>query len=185
MGMSTNRIKQLRIEKGLTLGQLAEKVGLSESHLSRVEAGARGVKLSKLGALAKILGVPMIELMPQESFEHASDLVPYVPPKGSAVEKALASSSQRMFRVLSGVLNELEISENDLIIADCSKGAIAQVVNGSLVVAEAINTRTGEKTLLLRQFIAPNLLITNSEGQNSISIHMLRAKVSILGLVIR
>ena len=55
MGMSTNRIKQLRIEKGLTLGQLAEKVGLSESHLSRVEAGARGVKLSKLGALAKVL----------------------------------------------------------------------------------------------------------------------------------
>ena len=69
--MSTNRIKQLRIEKGLTLGQLAEKVGLSESHLSRVEAGARGVKLSKLGALAKVLGVPMIELMPQESFEYA------------------------------------------------------------------------------------------------------------------
>ena len=123
MGMSTNRIKQLRIEKGLTLGQLAEKVGLSESHLSRVEAGVRGVKLSKLGALAKVLGVPMIELMPQESFEHASDLTPYVPPKGSAVEKALASSSQRMFRVLSGVLRELEINENDLIIADCSPNA--------------------------------------------------------------
>ena len=183
--MSTNRIKQLRIEKGLTLGQLAEKVGLSESHLSRVEAGARGVKLSKLGALAKVLGVPMIELMPQESFEHASDLAPYVPPKGSAVEKALASSSQRMFRVLSGVLSELEINENDLIIADCSKAVIAQVVNGSLVVAEAISTRTGEKTLLLRQFVSPHLLITNSEDQNSISIHMLKASVAILGIVLR
>ena len=185
MCMSTNRIKQLRIEKGLTLGQLAEKVGLSESHLSRVEAGVRGVKLSKLGALAKVLGVPMIELMPQERFEHASDLTPYVPPKGSAVEKALASSSQRMFRVLSGVLSELEIKENDLIIADCSKGAIAQVVSGSLVVAESINTGTGEKSLLLRQFISPHLLITNSEDQNSISIHMLKAKVSVLGIVIR
>jgi len=115
--MSTNRIKQLRIEKGLTLGQLAEKVGLSESHLSRVEAGARGVKLSKLGALAKVLGVPMIELMPQESFEHASDLAPYVPPKGSAVEKALATSSQRMFRVLSGVLSELEINSCNTLIS--------------------------------------------------------------------
>ena len=126
----------------------------------------------------------MIELMPQESFEHASDLAPYVPPKGSAVEKALASSSQRLFRVLSGVLSELEINENDLIIADCSKDAIAQVVSGSLVVAEAIDTRTGEKTLLLRQFIAPNLLITNSDGQNSISIHMLKTKVSILGIIL-
>ena len=40
--MSTNRIKQLRIEKGLTLGQLAEKVGLSESHLSRVKPAPGG-----------------------------------------------------------------------------------------------------------------------------------------------
>ena len=183
--MSTNRIKQLRIEKGLTLGQLAEKVGLSESHLSRVEAGARGVKLSKLGALAKVLGVPMIELMPQESFEHASDLVPYAPPKGSAVEKALASSSQRMFRVLSGVITELEINENDLIVADCSKEVIAQVESGSPVVAEALNTRTGEKSLLLRQFIRPQLLITNSQEQNSVSIHMLRANATIVGVVLR
>jgi aminoglycoside/choline kinase family phosphotransferase len=53
------------------------------------------------------------------------------------------------------------------------------------VVAEAIDTRTGEKTLLLRQFIAPNLLITNSEGQNSISIHMLKAMVTIMGIVLR
>ncbi len=101
------------------------------------------------------------------------------------MEKALASSSQRMFRVLSGVLSELEINENDLIIADCSKGAIAQVVSGSLVVAEAINTRTDEKSLLLRQFISPHLLITNSEDQNSISIHTLKASVAILGIVLR
>ena len=64
------------------------------------------------------------------------------------------------------------------------EGAIAQVTHGSLVVAEAINTRTGEKTLLSRQCIAPNLLITNRECQNSISINMLKAKVTILGILI-
>ena len=90
-----------------------------------------------------------------------------------------------MFRVLSGALSELEINENDLIIADCSKEAIAQVVSGSLVVAESINTRTDEKTMILRQFISPHLLITNSEDQNSISIHMLKARVAILGVILR
>jgi transcriptional regulator with XRE-family HTH domain len=183
--MAANRIKQLRLEKGLTIGQLAEKVGLSESHLSRVEAGVRGVKLSKLGALAKVLGVPMIELMPQESFEHPSDLVPFVPPKGSAVAKALASSTQRMFRVQSGVLNELGISEGDLLIADCSAKSIATLANGSPVIAEFENGKSGEKALLLRQHIAPHLLITNSSDQNSISIQMLKAPVKITGIVLR
>ncbi len=183
--MAANRIKQLRLEKGLTIGQLAEKVGLSESHLSRVEAGVRGVKLSKLGALAKVLGVPMIELMPQESFEHPSDLVPFVPPKGSVVAKALASSTQHMFRVQSGVLSELGINEGDLIIADSSAGAIAAVECGLPVIAEMENSNTGEKALLLRQHIAPHLLITNSTDQNSISIHMLKAPVKITGVVLR
>jgi transcriptional regulator with XRE-family HTH domain len=183
--MAANRIKQLRLEKGLTIGQLAEKVGLSESHLSRVEAGARGVKLSKLGALAKVLGVPMIELMPQDGFEHPSDLIPFIPPKGSAVEKALASSTQRMFRVQSGVLNELGINEGDLLIADFSDKAIAAVPEGAPVIAELENSKTGEKALLLRQHIGPHLLITNSSDQNSVSIHMLKTSVKIAGLVLR
>src|SRR3974377_867790 len=183
--MSTNRIKQLRIDKGLTLGQLAEKVVLSEMHLSRGEAGVRGVKLSKLGALAKVLGVPMIELMPQESFEHPSDLIPFVPPKGSAGEKALASFTPRLVRVQSGVLNELSISEGDLIIADCSPKAIATLRDGSPVIAEMQNGKSGEKALLLRQHIAPHLLITNSSDQNSISIHMLKTQVKITGIVLR
>jgi transcriptional regulator with XRE-family HTH domain len=183
--MAANRIKQLRLEKGLTIGQLAEKVGLSESHLSRVEAGVRGVKLSKLGALAKVLGVPMIELMPQESFEHPSDLIPFVPPKGSAVEKALASSTQRMFRVQSGVLNDLSIGEGDLIIADFSEKAIAVLESGSPVIAEMVNGKNGEKALLLRQHIAPHLLITNSSDQNSLSIHMVKSPVKITAVVLK
>jgi hypothetical protein len=95
------------------------------------------------------------------------------------------SSTQRMFRVQSGVLNDLGISEGDLIIADCSDKAIAALAGGSPVIAEMGNGTTGEKALLLRQHIAPHLLITNSADQNSLSIHVVKSPVKITGIVLR
>ncbi len=125
----------------------------------------------------------MMELLSHDNFEHAPDLSPYVPPKSSSVDDALASH-QRMFRVLSGVMSELEINENDIVTADPSTDAIANIASGSVVVVEAENP-TGERILLLRQFIGPYLLITNSKNQNYLSLHMLKTKVEIIGVVQR
>ncbi|MBJ7532537.1 helix-turn-helix transcriptional regulator, partial [Rhodomicrobium vannielii ATCC 17100] len=74
------------------------KIGISESHLSRVEAGARGLHLSKMEALAGALGVPVTEILSVQSLSYMADLAPYIPPKGSAIEKALTSSTQKMFK---------------------------------------------------------------------------------------
>jgi hypothetical protein len=127
----------------------------------------------------------MIELLPHDNFEHAPDLSPYVPPKSSSADNAPASSYQRMFRVLSGVMSELEINENDIVTADPSPDAIANIASGSVVAVEAENPTTGERILLLRQFIGPYLLITNSQHQNYLSFHMLKTKVKIIGVVRR
>ena len=127
----------------------------------------------------------MIELLPHDNFEHAPDLSPYVPPKSSSVDNALASSHQRMFRVLSGVMSELEINENDIVTADPSTDAIANIASGSVVAVEVEKPTTGKRILLLRQFIGPYLLITNSEHQNYSSLHMLKTKVKIVGVVRR
>ena len=50
------------------------------------------------------------------------------------VAKALATSTQRMFRVLSGVLSELNLGENALIVADMDEKAVKAVCNGSVVI---------------------------------------------------
>ena len=72
----------------------------------------------------------MIELLPHDNFEHAPDLSPYFPPKSSSVDSALGSPHQRMFRVLSGVMSELEINENDIVTADPSPDTIANIASG-------------------------------------------------------
>jgi transcriptional regulator with XRE-family HTH domain len=53
------RIRQLRLEKGLTMSALAGKSGLSQAYLSRVESHKASITLASLDRLAAALGVPV------------------------------------------------------------------------------------------------------------------------------
>lgn len=57
------RLRQLRLQQGLTLRELAERVGKSESFLSRVERGQLDLSLSVLKEIADQLGRPVIQLL--------------------------------------------------------------------------------------------------------------------------
>jgi transcriptional regulator with XRE-family HTH domain len=51
------RLRALRKERGLTLAQLGQQVGLSASYLSQIERGAIMPSLPKLTAISRVLGV--------------------------------------------------------------------------------------------------------------------------------
>ena len=50
------RIRQLRTERGISQVELAEKAGLSQPHIVRIEQGRYSVGLDILQAIAKALG---------------------------------------------------------------------------------------------------------------------------------
>jgi transcriptional regulator with XRE-family HTH domain len=56
------RIRELRQERGLTLAELAKQLGISASHMSRLERGATAPSFSVGAALARELGVTAQEL---------------------------------------------------------------------------------------------------------------------------
>lgn len=56
------RIKQARIDAGLTQTELAERSGISQPAISAVESGA-DVRLSTLERIAEALGVPAAKLV--------------------------------------------------------------------------------------------------------------------------
>lgn len=56
------RLRQLRLERGLTQEKLADKSGLDMSYIGRIERGEQNSSLGVIGALAKGLGVPAEEL---------------------------------------------------------------------------------------------------------------------------
>lgn len=57
------RIRQLRKQQGVSQVELAEKAGLSQPHIVRIEQGRYSVGLDILQAIAKALGctVDMVE----------------------------------------------------------------------------------------------------------------------------
>src|ERR671911_1476281 len=57
------RLRELRTERGLTLGQVAERANIDVSTLSRLEAGKRRLALDHIPALATALGVSADELL--------------------------------------------------------------------------------------------------------------------------
>ncbi|QTX05346.1 helix-turn-helix domain-containing protein [Agromyces archimandritae] len=61
------RIRHFRGQRGLTLDQLGERVGLAGSQLSLIENGKREPKLSTLDALAESLGIELAELLSREA----------------------------------------------------------------------------------------------------------------------
>lgn len=50
------RIRQLRTERGISQVELAEKAGLIQPHIVRIEQGRYSVGLDTLQAIAKVLG---------------------------------------------------------------------------------------------------------------------------------
>jgi ribosome-binding protein aMBF1 (putative translation factor) len=58
------RIQNLRASINMTQADLARKTGMRQSHISRIEAGMRGVPRRRLPKMAKALEVREIDLDP-------------------------------------------------------------------------------------------------------------------------
>lgn len=61
-----NSIQALREERNLTLEQLAERVGLSVSYVSRLEKGGRNLSVKHIDSLARAFGVPRERLLTED-----------------------------------------------------------------------------------------------------------------------
>lgn len=56
------RIKELRAEREITQEELAERVGIFRTYMSRIETGVGNPTLTTIHALAQSLGVEVAEL---------------------------------------------------------------------------------------------------------------------------
>ena len=57
------RIKKIRVAKGLTQDQLADQAGLNRAHLYRLEGGKQSMTLRTLKLIADSLGVSLADLV--------------------------------------------------------------------------------------------------------------------------
>ena len=67
-----NRVKELRIAKGISQEQLSIRLGFSERFISKVETFSAQTKynLRHLNLIAKVLGVTFSEMLPPKATSH-------------------------------------------------------------------------------------------------------------------
>jgi transcriptional regulator with XRE-family HTH domain len=58
------RLREVRLEVGVSQEKLAELAGLHRTYVSTVERGLRNISLLNIDKLARALGVTLAELMP-------------------------------------------------------------------------------------------------------------------------
>ena len=102
------RVRSLRAATGLTRRELAERAGLSERFLARIESGDGNVSLTRFVALAGALGVPAQELL-EGAVRHGAPLVALLGLRGagkSTVGAALGTRLHVPFVELDGLVEE-------------------------------------------------------------------------------
>ncbi|MBK9266027.1 MAG: helix-turn-helix transcriptional regulator [Polyangiaceae bacterium] len=76
------RIRELRLERGMSLAELADASELSKGHLSSVEHGLAAITIQTISRLAKGLGLPPLYILTFSSDDeraHATELVRKLP----------------------------------------------------------------------------------------------------------
>lgn len=66
-----NRIRELRLKKGMTQQKLGELIGMSKQMVGRIELGRRSLKLEHQRAIARVLECSPADILPERDNPYA------------------------------------------------------------------------------------------------------------------
>ena len=187
-----NKIRELRRERGLTVAALAEKTGLSQSYITRLEGGQRGKRGmpdTTAETLATALETDVPTLMDRNSQSAVPSLREDAEPYDPQHDDLLLAFVKRRenvlpYRVNSNVLDRAGIAAGDVVFLDISATAVEAVTALDIVVARIYGESSLTAVTVIRQFVPPSLLITNSSTRNMPMLDLDADPVAIKGVVI-
>lgn len=194
--MVHNRIRELRKARGLTVEELAEKAELSHSYISRLETGRRRLSREIAERIANAMTVSTAEVMDLVTNERerqgrgpshglSEDAAPYVHVGESAPMVPRAGPNTDPWQVKSNVLDKIGITDGDIIYVDLSAEAVDNVKPLQSVIAQIYSDDDGlNAATVLRQFVPPSLLITNTSGENAPPLDLDKGEAYVKGVVV-
>lgn len=191
--MQPHQVRELRVAAGMTQVQLAEAVGLHPTAITKLESGKKLLRVDEMqrimravgdDAVRKVLGSAAVERDIDTASGFAEDLTPYEAKPGDPFA-GLQSEHRYLFRVHCNALDGLGIQAGDVVVIDDSAAACTAVA--PLQIVHAIHhVEAGDENgrSILRQYVPPSLLITNSLASNLVAINMRTADVHIVGVIV-
>ena len=95
-----NRIKSLRVQKGLSQDKLGELSGMNGKYLGEVERGNSNISITNLSKLADVLVVPFLSLL---NIEHEQSRKELVKELHQMIDDADDSQLKIIYRVIEAV----------------------------------------------------------------------------------
>jgi transcriptional regulator with XRE-family HTH domain len=191
--MPENRIRELREAARLTQEELAERTQISVAHISRMENGKRGVSRKNARKIATALGKEEAEVYGFDQRKTArsdprgvhNDLVEYQATPSDPFS-GLKTRNKYLMQVTTTALERIGIRNGDVVVVDGSTEACKNPPAMAAVrVRYALDPKRPSKNAsLLRQFVPPSLLITNSGSKNAASIDMEVEDAEIIGVIV-
>ncbi len=168
-----NRIRELRRAKGWTQQALAAHLGVHLSTVSKMEVGTIDIAAKHLHAISEALDVPISELLDEPAgFGFAENAEPYLPPPAHPLAMWM-KPPYGLVRMKDNSLDQLHISAGDVLVFKNDKDIEKRLDMGRIVVCQVMSgTSLAGGTTIVREFIEPNLLITNSTGENAQPIRL-------------
>lgn len=156
----------------MSAADLAEKVGTSQPQITRLERGERRLTVDWMQRIAKALECKPFDLVATATLaELHEEAQPYIAegPAGAAA-RALASKGLAYYTITTDSVEQLGIASGDVVLIDLTQQAIDNVKTGDVVLAQLYHPDPNvlEARTVIRQFVAPNLLVTNRQRDNMV-----------------
>ena len=110
------------------------------------------------------------------------EISPWEPPGTHPLKKIKLPLQQFIWEMRVNILDEIGIHAGDLVIFDMSPKAFENLQPMDVVILQKYGQTARDTQTLVRQYIPPNLFITNSARNNRPALHYLRDDVQIKGV---
>jgi len=104
------RLRQLRLERGMSQAELAQQAQVTTNYISRLERGGAAAGIDLAARLALALGVPVAELLPTSSVQ--DDLTVMRQQVKKMCDELVKSGDRAVLLVLTQVLARLTEATN-------------------------------------------------------------------------
>lgn len=186
MGMLKNRIVELRKARGWSQAKLGERLKppVDGGQVNKIEKAFGRLDIEWILRMAEALEVDPVEVIDDRKVENPvseCDAQRFIPERGDAFA-TLEGPERELWRVKTNALDELGLTPGEILLVDTSLATASAPQTGDTVVVKSPSP-AGE-VMLLRVFLEPSLLVTNSVAENAKPVNMKANQVKIIGRVI-
>lgn len=184
--LMNNRIRELREARGWSMRKLADQLNTTGSTINKLEKGRMALTVDWLHRIAKVLDTKPSEIISEDKINKSrafkDDASPYQTQEGTSVPDIKLSDSQFLWEAKSNSLDQIGIVPGVLLVVDISSEEISKLQSEDVVICQLYDDMSA--TTLMRQYIHPSLLITNSSSENAPTLNLRTDDVAIKGIVI-